>query len=103
MRPQMLGPLLGTMALHASLNASMLASLLKTTESKVRQWTAGTSEVPVSHLLRVSKLIAVLTWLYSRRAMVKGTKQDERLKVLEQYLHNFRLMADLKPKRRRAH
>jgi plasmid maintenance system antidote protein VapI len=91
--PFSLGPLLGALALHANLTVGTVAKLLHVPDAAASSWFVGTKEVPLEYILRVSKLIGILAWLYGSRKAPLSTSQDTRRKQLEEYIRNFRLMA----------
>lgn len=87
--PTALGPLLASVAIHADMNTQSLADLLGVSETVVSEWAICIKPVPMEYVLRVGKMIGILSWLYQGKKPVFKGSQKKRVELLREYMKHF--------------
>jgi hypothetical protein len=90
--PFALGPLLGRMARQINLSPATISSIIGTHEQTVFRWMFGLAE-PVPHqLVKVARLIAIISWVIrTNRAVLAGTLTEREIQFAR-YVNEFKTL-----------
>jgi hypothetical protein len=92
--PFALGPILGRMLLSVNMSPATAAETLGIYEATLYRWMYDLGSISPKHLMSVARLLAILSWILTKRAPLKGSVEfrNEQFKT---YVKQFRSAQDI--------
>ncbi len=88
--PLAMGPIMGELAIHQNIPASLLAEMINTHVQTVQRWMFGQSEVKDHWLPVVMRVITLLVWRNNTNALPLAGTLEEKRSTLEGDAADFR-------------